>query len=468
MTTAPGTQSAAERAFYAALQDLYLRAGKPSSRAVATAIGDISHTTVNSAIKGAKVPSWPITAKIVEHLGGDVERFRQLWVETQERVEPAPTAPRAEVSVFVSYARVDDEATHGRITQLIKDIANTYHSMTGQVVGVFKDVDSIAPGEDWRDRIRLGLSSSSILLAFVSPAYLRSAPCREELSEFFGFLNANSSVRLILPLLFASSDRIGRTFSDDNLWQRISNLNWVDASTLRSADIGSAIWIKNVELISDRIDEVLSAFAAVGEKQQQPDSPIPATEDEDGDWVLDRLGEAEGKMPQVQSDLESFAHLIEELGEQTRLASPAMERATSFGQKLAVSRNLAQALTPIANDMVATADRLVTGFGDWNYLVNHIFEAIKADLGAIEDADSVSFLSSIREMATSGVDSLGQVEQLNGSVSGVIGFSKALDIPLKAVQRACLRMADLRGLLLGWLNEIEALESAHSDLFISS
>ncbi|MFF0231212.1 toll/interleukin-1 receptor domain-containing protein [Micromonospora sp. NPDC005254] len=466
MTTAGGdSRPGAERAFFAAINDLYLRAGRPSSRAVATAIGGISHTTVNSVVKGTKVPSWPITVKIVEHLNGDVEIFRQLWVETQERLDVEPAAPRAEVSVFVSYARVDDEATHGRISQLTTDIANTYRSMTGQVVGVFKDVDSIAPGEDWKDRIRLGLSSSSVFLAFVSPAYLRSAACREELSEFIGFLNANSSTRLIIPLVFAKLDRIKRAFSDDDLWNRLSDRNRVDISELRSADIGSSVWIQAVEKISDQIDEVLTAVASLeGSSQPAPTIAAEAEADDGEGHLFDRLARLEDKLPEITVDLESFAKLMADLGSQTEMATPRMQKATSFGQKLAVSKHLAEVLSPIANDMQARADRLVENFGEWGFLVNYVFEKVKVDSDGIVDEDNIAFLNAVREMSESGAESLAHVDNLNASVATVLGFSKALDIPLKTVRAACLRMADLRGLLVGWLDEIRALESVHPEL----
>src|SRR5258708_7017416 len=49
--------TSAEAAFFGALKELHLMAGEPSSRAIATAIGGISHTTVHAAIRGTAMPS---------------------------------------------------------------------------------------------------------------------------------------------------------------------------------------------------------------------------------------------------------------------------------------------------------------------------------------------------------------------------------------------------------------------------
>lgn len=70
-----------------ALRALHLRAGRPSARAMAAAIGNVSHTTVAEALNGKRVPSWPIMQSIVGHLGGDEAAIHALWVEA---VEPSP------------------------------------------------------------------------------------------------------------------------------------------------------------------------------------------------------------------------------------------------------------------------------------------------------------------------------------------------------------------------------------------
>ncbi|GAB1509826.1 hypothetical protein JCM33774_18670 [Actinophytocola sp. KF-1] len=71
----------------AALQSLHVQAGKPSMRSIATAVGDVSHTTVSEAINGKRIPSWPIVRSIVRYLNGDEESFHQLWVAAN--VDPA-------------------------------------------------------------------------------------------------------------------------------------------------------------------------------------------------------------------------------------------------------------------------------------------------------------------------------------------------------------------------------------------
>jgi hypothetical protein len=450
-----------QREFFRALKELHLQAGKPSSRSIATAIGGMSHTTVNAALRGTKVPSWPVVAKLVEYFGGDIEVFRQLWVETREPAYEIPPAKGSEISVFVSYAHIDDQATYGRISKLIEDVANTYRSMTGKAVGVFQDVDSIKPGEYWKDRIRLGLSSSSVLLAFVSPAYLRSTNCREELSEFLAFLNANSSIRLVIPLLYADPERIEANFADDGLWKRLLDLKRVDISKLRYIDPGSSEWIIASEEIADSIDKILSevsaALADSKNESDQHETPNSAQIDE---GLLERMAAVEESVPAMSENIQHFGKLLEQFASSTDKATPDMERARTFGEKLAVSNRLAQRITPIAQNMEKTANTLVRDFSQIDFVVSYIINAARSNPDELlENSEALASVDSIWTMALEGYNSLQQIDGLSSSLAQGIGFSKNLDRPLKSMQRAFLRMADLRGILNGWREDLLVLHS---------
>ena len=118
-------QSTAEAALNMALLDLREEAGNPSTRAIAKAVGGMSHTTVHAALSGTTIPSWPVLSKLVSYLGGDEDTFRQLWEDARPGgVSSRRPTPGPEVSVFVSYARIDDKASYSRISKLIDGLAS--------------------------------------------------------------------------------------------------------------------------------------------------------------------------------------------------------------------------------------------------------------------------------------------------------------------------------------------------------
>src|SRR5882762_6824760 len=79
------------RTLFDELHELHHRAGWPSLREMATEVG-CSHTTISVAFAGPRPPRWGLLELIVETLGGDSERFHELWLAAS-RTADATTAP---------------------------------------------------------------------------------------------------------------------------------------------------------------------------------------------------------------------------------------------------------------------------------------------------------------------------------------------------------------------------------------
>lgn len=87
---------------FAALRELQIQAGEPSTRAIGSAI-HYSHTTVAQVLSGEKCPKWPTLLAVVTYLGGDPDEFKRLWVAARTLSDPD-----AEF-VDVSETEIDDE-----------------------------------------------------------------------------------------------------------------------------------------------------------------------------------------------------------------------------------------------------------------------------------------------------------------------------------------------------------------------
>ncbi|MEV6983127.1 toll/interleukin-1 receptor domain-containing protein [Sphaerisporangium sp. NPDC051017] len=416
---------------------------------------------MNSALRGPRVPSWPVLAKVVAALGGDEGEFQELWAATRDHgiksePLPIPAADQAvEVSVFASYSHIDNDATYERISKIILGIKGIYESLTGSKVEIFKDADSIALGENWRDRIRMGLSSSSILLAFVSPAYLRSESCRQEFREFLGFLEANSKKRLIIPLLYADFDRIEARFARDELWQEIKSLQVLKLEAMRSLDPGSAEWIRALEMIAYRIEEVLSS---VETEEPGDDSGYEAGEAQEfGQGLLELFAEIEETTPRFALEFERFNELINQLGEETQSRASRLAKASTFSSKLAVSKQLAEAINPIAVEAYEISERLLAIMAKWDSGVRYGIELIASKRLDIDEEDASQFIEAIGGLAETGNESLSHLETLRHTIASARGISGQLNKPLARIQQALLRFAEMAGIFQGWGNELKVL-----------
>ena len=76
-----------------ALHDLHHRAGWPSLRALAREAG-CSPTTVSTVFSAPRLPTWGTLELLVEGMGGDVDRFRTLWLAAGPVDEGRPSPPR--------------------------------------------------------------------------------------------------------------------------------------------------------------------------------------------------------------------------------------------------------------------------------------------------------------------------------------------------------------------------------------
>jgi hypothetical protein len=296
-------------------------------------------------------------------------------------------------------------------------------------------------------------------LAFVTPAYLRSAQCRAELSEFFAFLEASSVDRLVIPLIFAKKERIETNFASDDLWVKISRRNYVDISQLRSVNPGSPEWIDTIELLAERIDETLASFEQVEEPPQSkedrtghkpPATPAPG--------LIDRLYALEQKAPQVTEDMTRIGTLMDDLGKTVTKAGPKFANAKSFSARLGASKLLAKQLDPIADNLMLTAERLVTNFSEWGFFVQYLLDYASKG-GDLSDPQVIRAIGSLWHLVTASGSSLSAVNQLVQLISQGIGISRDLDRPFMAIQAACLRIADLDGILDGWKQGLQTLEA---------
>src|SRR5690606_34381936 len=110
-----------------------------------------------------------------------------------------PMAPLA----FLSYTRKDAEFFGGYITEFRKTLENAVHVVSGsEAFKIFQDVEGIVIGESWKKKLSDVISASSFFVPMVSPLFLSSEPCRDEVNEFLEHERSLGRDDLILPVYF--------------------------------------------------------------------------------------------------------------------------------------------------------------------------------------------------------------------------------------------------------------------------
>jgi hypothetical protein len=266
------------------------------------------------------------------------------------------------------------------------------------------------------------MSSSAILLAFISPAYLRSAPRREEYRELTSFACASSDSRLIVPLLFSERERMEKYFGDQAIWREMQELRPVPIEQVRCEEPGSYEWLRKTQEVVNRIESVLADVA-----RPTSDTAAEAVEAGEQDAVntsafFEVLADAQDAAPKTTAHIEALSALLVRLADEASKATPGMNRATTTKRKLDISRQLAQAITPISTALAEQANGLCLTINKWDRVVKMVTARIRERREQIHTNEVMAAFEAIDQMVTKRVESLNSLDLLGGEIGSVKGF----------------------------------------------
>lgn len=166
------------------------------------------------------------------------------------------------VVAFVSYAHADEVFVEGAIGRLALRLELALRAYTGRSdLSVFFDRKTIEWGDAWRARIAKGLAESAILIAMVTPTFLESDECRNEIAEFIAL---RERARWLLPIHYI--DVADLETRDDPVSMAIRERQYEDWRELRNVG-RTSIKVRNaVEKLAKKIRDQL--------RRENPDLPV--------------------------------------------------------------------------------------------------------------------------------------------------------------------------------------------------
>src|SRR4051812_17701076 len=152
--------------------------------------------------------------------------------------------PNAMAGVFLSYRRVESAWA----TKLARSLANRF----GKDL-VFQDVEDIAGGDRWRDRIEAAIETAEIVLVVIGPQWLVDEQQRRRLDDPEDVLRAELSEalnlgRAIIPVLVGDATMPGPS----DIPGELADLTEHQAMPLPDRD-----WNENLERLLERVRGLL-------------------------------------------------------------------------------------------------------------------------------------------------------------------------------------------------------------------
>jgi TIR domain len=147
---------------------------------------------------------------------------------------PSKSPPTA----FLSYAHRDDAAYGGQISRIRERLAAIVGATIGRDFEIFQDRDCIAWGQHWPNRLGEALDQSLFLIPVITPSYLNSPACLDELSRFMELERSAGRNDLILPIYFLTSPAFDSPSGEFAL--ALSRRQWRDWRDVRNTPMSSS------------------------------------------------------------------------------------------------------------------------------------------------------------------------------------------------------------------------------------
>lgn len=138
--------------------------------------------------------------------------------------------------LFCSYAHGDND--DGWVDTFVDNLSRICRKLTGVSPAIFMDRESLVTSDVWERKIRKALDSSRLLIAILSPSYVRSEWCRK---EWEAFAVRESQMReselisdeqgLIFPVLLFPLDRGRFGATEESFAAQFKQRQWMDVSS---------------------------------------------------------------------------------------------------------------------------------------------------------------------------------------------------------------------------------------------
>lgn len=233
-----------------------------------------------------------------------------------------------DAQIFMSYAHADQASiSGGDMQQFARDIVDTLEGVYEREVKLFIDTDNGTWGEDLWNRLEDELLTSTFLLPFVTPRYVKRESCRREFTRFAELSQRAGASQLLLPLVWMTPAALRKGEKGDPLIDLLTRTRYVDATAVRKADRNSSVYLNTVEEIAEKIDGIIEQMESSAPAQTE--SPDSETEEVNLGFA-DYMAEIEENLPVVEATLLKFTQDFLQLGDTFKKEGEALQASSNL------------------------------------------------------------------------------------------------------------------------------------------
>jgi len=362
---------------------------------------------------------------------------------------------------FWSYVRADDQAEHGRISQLARDVAEQYQLLTAETISLFLDRDAIQWGENWRDTVDASLASVAFFIPVLTPRYFMSSECRRELQYFARKAEGLGMKDLVLPLLYVDFPLLHANPPQDDLVTLVRTFQWEDWQHARFCEPMSERYRRAVARLASRLVEA-NRWADEIEASRATQAQAHPETTEESPGFLDLLAKAEEALPKWSGTTEGvtkeFARITSIVEESTAEIQRGASQGGGFGARLAIIHRLAAKLA----EPVERVSQLSNEFTTLLHDVDEGFRLIisqapsEAQNDASAKASVCTFFATVRQLSAAAHGALESTQNMIDTIAPLEKISRDLRPVLRRYRGGLTTIVEARKVTDEWVQLIDA------------
>jgi len=318
----------------------------------------------------------------------------------------------------MSYVHDDDAHEGGRITEIRGRLSSEVKFQTGKDFPIFQDIQDIFVGENWRRTIHGSIDGSTFLLAIITPSFLQSSACRDEVKSFLQREATLNRDDLIIPILY--SDAPGLHDSSDEIATELAARQYDDWRELRFVGLDSPAIREKLATLAAQISASFERTATHPVSISAVDAGVPDEFGGDSPGFIELVAAAEEAMPQFAESVAVYAAALEDasqkMGEITAEIEAAVARGKGSAARLTGARRLASALEGPTAEMEEASQTYVEQ-------LTRVDGGLRALIERVPELQDEEDIAAAREL-------LEQLPRLEAAVSegmdGIAGFQNAI------------------------------------------
>lgn len=367
---------------------------------------------------------------------------------------------------FWGYAHIDDEADSGRVTRLAKKIQLEYQVLTTQKIEIFVDRDSLAWGDNWRERIDGSLQATTFYIPIITPSFIASKECRREFLSFVNAAKALGVEEYILAIRYIPVEDLNDDSSDE-IKALVAATQYEDFGDLRFEDETGPLYRKAVNRLATRLKELSElvesrpAAANVHADRMGIGSAVVAVltrEDGNAPGLLDVIGDFESASTKWLETINKIGPLIDEFNGAIREGTEELNSVADkpFAQRLNALRRMAQHIEPPSKKIEEAGAEYVVKLLAIDPMVRAMIELAKATESDTPQASAAKdqFVAIQRMAATSKATSA-TLTEVGAMARKYSNFSRDLRPAFKAFDAGTRSIVDGQSIIDEWARLVQ-------------